>query len=139
MKGTKKMEQETRSLFGHILARSRLKSRKDFMTSVNHLTSLQKFVRCNKWHWRSRGQVALKHGRPTSGGTVGSFRPANCCQLIPPNSFLYGFPDPSSFAATKLTPLLINDPLDHGYASCCQEMYTRTHVRCVLPMSQVVG
>ena len=37
-------------------------------------------------------------------------------------------------------------PRDHGYASCSQEMYTRTlallqsvNVRCVLAMSQVVG
>ena len=36
------MEQETHSLFGHIPARSRLKSRKHFLTSVNHLTSRQK-------------------------------------------------------------------------------------------------
>ena len=34
MKRTKQMEQETHSLFGHIPARSRLKSRKDFLTSV---------------------------------------------------------------------------------------------------------
>ena len=31
------------------------------------------------------------------------FRPANCCQLILPNRFLDGFPDPSQFAAAKLT------------------------------------
>ena len=30
-------------------------------------------------------------------------RPANCCQHILPNRFLDGFPDPSQFAATKLT------------------------------------
>ena len=41
--------------------------------------------------------------QPTSGGTVRSFRPANCYQLIPPNRFLDGFPDPSQFAAAKLT------------------------------------
>ena len=34
MERTKQMEQETHSLFGHIPARSRLKSRKDFLTSV---------------------------------------------------------------------------------------------------------
>ena len=31
------------------------------------------------------------------------FRPANCCQYIPPNRFFDGFPDPSQFAAAKLT------------------------------------
>ena len=31
------------------------------------------------------------------------FRPANCCQHIPPNRFFDGFPDPSQFAAAKLT------------------------------------
>ena len=41
--------------------------------------------------------------QPTSGGTVRSFRPANCCQLILPNRFLDGFPDTSQFAADKLT------------------------------------
>ena len=30
-------------------------------------------------------------------------RPANCCQHILPNRFLDGFPDPSQFAAAKLT------------------------------------
>ena len=30
-------------------------------------------------------------------------RPANCCQHILPNRFLVGFPDPSQFAAAKLT------------------------------------
>ena len=38
-----------------------------------------------------------------SVNVVRSFRPANCCQYIPPNRFLDGFPDPSQFAATKLT------------------------------------
>ena len=32
-----------------------------------------------------------------------SSRPANCCQQIPSNRFLDGFPDPSQFAADKLT------------------------------------
>ena len=41
MEQTKQMEQETHSLFGHIPARSCLKSRKDFLTR-NHPTSLQK-------------------------------------------------------------------------------------------------
>ena len=31
------------------------------------------------------------------------FRPANCCQHIPPNRFFDGFPDLSQFAAAKLT------------------------------------
>ena len=34
MEQTKQMEQEANSLFGHIPARSRMKSRKDFLTSV---------------------------------------------------------------------------------------------------------
>ena len=33
----------------------------------------------------------------------GIFRPANCCQHIPPNRFLDGLPDPSQFAVAKLT------------------------------------
>ena len=78
-------------------------------------------------------------------------RPANCCQHILPNRFLDGFPDPSQFAAAKLThysskPQRPSAPRDHGNASCSQEMYTRTlallqsiHVRCVLAMLQVVG
>ena len=32
-----------------------------------------------------------------------AFRPANCRQHIPPNRFFNGFPDPSQFAAVKLT------------------------------------
>ena len=50
-----------------------------------------------------RQQPRLQRQRPTSGGTVRSARPANCCQHIPPYSFLDGYPDPSQFAATKLT------------------------------------
>ena len=42
--------------------------------------------------------------QPTSGRAVRSSRHANCCQHIPSNRFLYGFPDPSQFAAAKLTP-----------------------------------
>ena len=34
---------------------------------------------------------------------VRSLRPAKCCQHIPPNCFLDGFPDPSQFAAAKRT------------------------------------
>ena len=78
----------------------------------------------------------------TSGGAVRSFISANCCQLIPPNRFFDGFPDPSQFAAAKLTQYSSKYRNDHGYASCSQEMYTRTlallqsiHVRCVLEMS----
>ena len=41
--------------------------------------------------------------QPTSGGTVRSPRPANCCQHIPLNRFHDGFPDKSQFAAAKLT------------------------------------
>ena len=41
--------------------------------------------------------------QPTSGGTVRSSRPANCCQHIPSNRFLDGFLDPSQFSAAKLT------------------------------------
>ena len=58
--------------------------------------------------------------QPTSGGTVRSCRPANCCQHIPSNYFLDGFPDPSQFAAIKLTHQSRNGPRtprDHGYAS----------------------
>ena len=40
--------------------------------------------------------------QPTSGGTV-RFSYPNCCQHIPSNCFLDGFPDPSQFAAAKLT------------------------------------
>ena len=39
--------------------------------------------------------MRFQRHQPTSGG--------NCCHLIPSNCFLYGFPDPSEFAAAKLT------------------------------------
>ena len=52
MERTKQMEQETHSLFGHILARSRLKSKKDFLTSVKPSYFPAKGVRCNKWQRR---------------------------------------------------------------------------------------
>ena len=42
MERTRQMEQETSSMFRHIPARNRLKSRKDFLTSVKYPTSLQK-------------------------------------------------------------------------------------------------
>ena len=41
---TKQMEQETHSLFGHIPARSHLKSRKDFLTSVKPSNFPEKVV-----------------------------------------------------------------------------------------------
>ena len=65
--------------------------------------------------------------------------------------FLYGFPDPSHFAAAKLThystmPPDLRTPHDLGNASCSQVMCTRIlvllpsiHVPCVLATSQIVG
>ena len=53
MERTKRMEQETHSLFGRIPARSRLKSRKDFLTSVKPSYFPSKVVRCNEWQRRS--------------------------------------------------------------------------------------
>ena len=50
---------------------------------------------------QARPWVQRRH--PTSGGTVRSSRPANCCQHIPSNRFLDGFPDPSLFAEAKPT------------------------------------
>ena len=81
------------------------------------------------------------------------FRPANCCQHIPPNRFFGGFPDPSQFAAAKLTHYSSKPqrPSDSSRSWQCillsgDVMYTRTlallqsiHVRCVLAMLQVVG
>ena len=55
----KQMEQGTHSLFGHIPARSRLKSRKDFLTSVKPSYLLSKVVRCNEWQRRSRDKSRL--------------------------------------------------------------------------------
>ena len=52
MERTKQMEQETHSLFGPIPARSRLKSRKDFLTSVKSSYFLAKVVQCNEWQRR---------------------------------------------------------------------------------------
>ena len=59
MERTKQMEQETNSLFGHIPARSRLKSRKDFLTSVKPSYFPAKVVRCNEWQRRSRDKSQL--------------------------------------------------------------------------------
>ena len=52
IEGTSQMAQETKSLIGHIPARSRLKSGKGFMTKVVLCTS------------GGIGQVALRHGSP---------------------------------------------------------------------------
>ena len=59
MERTKQMEQETYSLFGHIPSRGRLKSRKDFLTSVKPSYFTAKVVRCNKWQRRSRDKSRL--------------------------------------------------------------------------------
>ena len=37
--------------------------------------------------------AVFQRQQPTSGGTVRSSRPANCCQHIPSNRFLNGIPD----------------------------------------------
>ena len=55
----KQMEQETHSLFVHITARSRLKSRKDFLTSMKPSYFYAKVVRCNEWQRRSREKPRL--------------------------------------------------------------------------------
>ena len=95
--------------------------------------------------------VWFQRQQPTSGGTVRSSRPENCCQHIPSNRFLDGFPDPSHFTGAKLTyysskPHDPRTPRDHGCASCSHGIYTQTlallqsiHVRCVLAMSRFVG
>ena len=54
MERTKQIEQVTNSLFGQIPARSRLKSRKDFLTSVKPSYFPGKVVQCNDWQRRSR-------------------------------------------------------------------------------------
>ena len=54
MERTKQMEQETHSMFGHIPARSRLESGKEFLTSVKPSYFSAKVVRCNEWQRRSR-------------------------------------------------------------------------------------
>ena len=59
MERTKQMEQETHSLFGHSQARSRLKSRKDFLTSVKPSYFPAKVVRCNEWQRRSMDKSRL--------------------------------------------------------------------------------
>ena len=61
----------------------------------------------NTWFQHHQRHLYTTHKfqrqQPTSDGTVRSLRLANCCQLIPPNRFLDGFPDQSQFAAVKLT------------------------------------
>ena len=59
MERTKQMEQETHSLFGHLPARIRLKSRKDFLTRVKPSYFLAKVVRCNEWQRRTRDKSRL--------------------------------------------------------------------------------
>ena len=59
MERTKLMEQGTHSLFGHIPARSCLKSRKDCLTSVKPSYFPEKVVRCNEWQRRSRDKSRL--------------------------------------------------------------------------------
>ena len=56
---TKQMEQETHSLFGYVPARSCLKLRKDFLTSVKPSYFPAKVIRCNKWQRRSRDKSRL--------------------------------------------------------------------------------
>ena len=56
---TKQMEQETHYLFGHLPARSRLKSRKDFMTSVKPSYFPEKVVRYSEWQRKSRDKSQL--------------------------------------------------------------------------------
>ena len=46
------VERETHSLFGHTRARSRLKSRRSFLTSVQPVHIPAKVVRVNKWKRR---------------------------------------------------------------------------------------
>ena len=54
---TKQVERETHSLFGHTLARSRLKSRRSFLTSVQSVHSPAKVVRVNEWKRRLEGKA----------------------------------------------------------------------------------
>ena len=49
---TKQVERETHSLFGHIPARRRLKSRRSFLTSVQPVHFPAKVVRVNEWKRR---------------------------------------------------------------------------------------
>ena len=58
---SKQMEQEAPSLFGHVPARSRLKSIKDFLTCVKPSYFPLKAVRCNTEE--IMGQVALRSGQ----------------------------------------------------------------------------
>ena len=49
---TKQVERATHSLFGHTPARSRIKSRRSFLTSVQPVHFLAKVVRVNEWKRR---------------------------------------------------------------------------------------
>ena len=59
MERTKQMEQETYSLFCHIPARSRLNSRKDFLTSVKPSYFSSKVVRCNERRSRDKSRLGM--------------------------------------------------------------------------------
>ena len=59
MERTKQMKQETHLLFGHIPVRTRLKSRKDFLISVNPSYFTATVERCNEWQRRSRDKSRL--------------------------------------------------------------------------------
>ena len=61
MEITQQMEQKTHSLFGHIPARCHLKSRKDFLISVEPSYFPPKAVQCNAEE--IKGQVALRNSR----------------------------------------------------------------------------
>ena len=78
-------------------------------TIEESLSELTLYYRCNNLRAKpDKTKVTAFHLRnkrqqSTGGGTVRSSRHANCCQHIPSNRFLYGFPDPSQFAAAKPT------------------------------------
>ena len=68
---------------------------------------------------------------PTSGGTVRSFRPANCCQHIPPNRFLDGFPEPSPGPTTKYPcPLCACNITGRGVSYLCNHCSGWVHSKC---------
>ena len=58
MEQSKQMEQDLLPVWSHP-SKSRLKSRKDFLTSVKPSYFLAKVVRCNKWQRRSRDKSRL--------------------------------------------------------------------------------
>ena len=57
----------------------------------------------NSLHVPTTTAYMFQRQQPTSGGTVRSSRPANCCQHITSNRFLDGFPDPRQYTAAKLS------------------------------------